>query len=140
MENKNEPLTPSPGSKDYSREHKEAWEFDAYDFWVRTAGTPAERAAKDKEDPKRMLKQYAGYFDSFEGVKVANICGSCGKKAIPLALLGAETVIFDISEDNKRYALETAEAAGVKIGFETCDIMKIDMEKYGGFFLESITR
>ena len=76
--------------EDYSLQHKKAWEFDAYDFWVRTAGTPEERASKDKENPGKMLKQYANYFDSFEGVKVANICGSCGKKAIPLALLGAE--------------------------------------------------
>ncbi|SFC08479.1 hypothetical protein [Butyrivibrio sp. YAB3001] len=68
--------------EDYSKQHKKAWEFDAYDFWVRTAGTPEERASKDKENPRKMLKQYANYFESFEGVKVANICGSCGKKAI----------------------------------------------------------
>ena len=41
--------------KDYSEQHKKAWEFDAYNFWVRTSGTPAERAAKDKENPKKML-------------------------------------------------------------------------------------
>ena len=29
-------------------------------------------------------------FDAFAGVRVANICGSCGKKAISLALLGAD--------------------------------------------------
>ena len=120
--------------EDYSMQHKKAWEFDAYDFWVRTAGTPAERAARDMEDPKRMLKQHAVYFDFFDGVKVANICGSCGKKAVPLAILGADVTVFDISEDNKKYAVETAEAAGVKIGFEVCDIMKIDMDKYAGFF------
>ena len=44
--------------KDYSKQHKKAWEFDAYDFWVRTAGTPQERAMKDKENPKKMLKQF----------------------------------------------------------------------------------
>ena len=26
--------------EEYSMQHKKAWEFDAYDFWVRTAGTP----------------------------------------------------------------------------------------------------
>ena len=36
--------------------------------------------------------------------------GRCGKKAIPLAVLGAEVTVFDISEDNRRYALEVAEA------------------------------
>ena len=120
--------------EDYSALHKKAWEFDAYQFWVRTSGTPAERAARDRADPRRMLKQHAAYFESFAGVRVANICGSCGKKAIPLALLGAEVTIFDISEDNRRYALETAEAAGVSIDFEVCDIMKIDLDRYAGRF------
>ena len=120
--------------KEYSKQHKKAWEYDAYAFWVRQAGTPKERAAKDAENPRKMLKQHAAYFDRFEGVRVANICGSCGKKAIPLALLGAEVTVFDISEDNKRYAMETAEAANVKIGFEVCDILDIDLSKYGGTF------
>lgn len=120
--------------EDYSVQHKKAWEFDAYNFWVKTAGTPAERAAKDKADPKKMLKQHAKFFDSCEGLKIANICGSCGKKAIPLALLGADVTIFDISEDNKKYAMETAEAAGVSIIFEVCDILKIDMNTYAGMF------
>lgn len=120
--------------KEYSKQHKKAWEYDAYAFWVRQAGTPKERAAKDAENPVKMLKQHAVYFDRFEGTRVANICGSCGKKAIPLALLGAEVTVFDISEDNKRYAMETAEAANVKIGFEVCDILEIDLSKYGGTF------
>lgn len=81
-----------------------------------------------------MLKQHAVYFDSFDKAKVANICGSCGKKAVPLALLGADVTVFDISEDNKRYALETAEEAGVSINYEVCDILKIDMDRYEGKF------
>ena len=120
--------------KDYSRRHKAAWEFDAYDFWVKHSGTPEERARRDVENPRAMLKKYAGYFDSFEGVRVANICGSCGKKAIPLALLGADVTVFDISTDNRRYALETAEAAGVRIGFEVCDILEMDTAKYAEYF------
>ena len=81
-----------------------------------------------------MLKHHAKYFDSFEGIKVANICGSCGKKAIPLALLGAEVTVFDISEDNRRYAMETAEAAGVRISYVVGDVLETDLEKYGGAF------
>ncbi len=119
---------------DTARQHKEAWEFDAYNFWVRQAGTPEERARQDAENPKAMLRKYAAYFDRYEGVKIANICGSCGKKAIPLALLGAEVTVFDISEANRRYATETAQAAGVRIGFEVCDIMDIDLSVYGEFF------
>ncbi len=117
-----------------SLQHKKAWEFDAYGFWVSHEGTPEERARKDMEDPRRMLRKYADYFDRFEGVRIANICGSCGKKAIPLALLGAEVTVFDISEDNRRYAVETAQAANVRIGFEVCDILEIDRAKYAGYF------
>ena len=117
-----------------ARQHKAAWEFDAYDFWVRHAGTPRERAAEDRADPLRMLRKYAAYFDRYEGVRIANICGSCGKKAIPLALLGAEVTVFDISEDNRRYALETAEAAGTHIDFVLGDVMEIDLAVYGGRF------
>ena len=120
--------------EEYSKKHKEAWEFNAYNFWVKTSGTPAERAEKALENPKGMLRKYAEYFDKFEGIKVANICGSCGKKAIPLALLGSEVTIFDISEENKKYAMEFAEAAKTKIDFVVGDVLEIDMEKYGDYF------
>lgn len=119
---------------DYSQQNKKAWEYDAYDFWVRTCGTPEERAKEDLADPKRMLRRYAGYFDRFEGIRVANICGSCGKKAIPLALLGADVTVFDISEDNKRYATETAKSANVRIDYVVGDVLEIDLSKYGGRF------
>ena len=119
---------------EYSRQHKAAWEFDAYDFWVRQSGTPQERAAEDKADPVRMLRKYAAYFDRYEGVRIANVCGSCGKKAVPLALLGAEVTVFDISEDNRRYALETAEAAGTRLDYVVGDVMETDLNRYGGYF------
>lgn len=117
-----------------SQQNKIAWEYDAYDFWVRTAGAPAERARQDIADPVGMLRRYAAYFDRYEGVRVANVCGSCGKKAIPLALLGAEVTVFDISEANRRYACETAEAAHVPLRYEVCDILDIDLSRFGASF------
>lgn len=81
-----------------------------------------------------MLKRYAGYFDTYNGVKIANICGSCGKKAVPLAILGAEVTVFDISQDNRKYALEVAAAAKVRLNYEVCDILEIDLERYGNYF------
>ena len=119
---------------DYSAQNKRAWEYNAYDFWVKQCGPPEERAKKDLADPVGMLKRYAACFDAYPGVKVANICGSCGKKAVPLAILGADVTVFDISEDNRRYALETAAAAGVPLGYEVCDILEIDTEAYGNCF------
>lgn len=119
---------------DYVAQNKSAWEFGTYEFWVREAGTPSQRAVKILEDPIGALKRYSAYFDTYEGVRVANICGSCGKKALPLAVLGAEVTVFDISEDNQRYAMELAEAARVHLDYEVCDVLKIDMRQYGGSF------
>lgn len=119
---------------EYCTQNKKAWEYNAYDFWVKDAGFPTDRAKKMVADPEGALKRYAIYFDRFTGIRVANICGSCGKKAVPLAILGAEVTVFDISADNQRYALELAEAAGVHIDYQVCDVLEIDMEKYGGQF------
>ena len=119
---------------DAGKQHKKAWEYDAYNFWVKHNGTPEERAREDVENPVRMLRKYAAYFDRFKGLKIANICGSCGKKAIPLALLGADVTVFDISEENMRYAMETAQAAKVNIAYEVGDVMDTDLSKYGGYF------
>ena len=66
---------------DAGKQHKRAWEYDAYNFWVKHNGTPEVRAKEDVENPTKMLRKYASYFDHYEGVKIANICGSCGKKA-----------------------------------------------------------
>lgn len=120
--------------KPYTIQNKKAWEYSAYDFWVKQNGTPQELAEKILENPKVHLRKYAQYFDSFEDIKVANICGSCGKKAIPLALLGAEVTVFDISEDNKRYATEVAEAAGATINYVVCDVLEIDKDKFYGTY------
>jgi len=120
--------------QEYSLQNKKAWEFNAYEFWNRESGRPADRARKALEDPIGMLRKYAAYFDAYTGIRVANICGSCGKKAIPLAILGAEVTIFDISEDNKRYALEVAEYANVDIDFQVGDVLEIDLKKYGNCF------
>ncbi len=119
---------------DYSIQNKKAWEYNAYEFWVKQSGAPKDRAKKDLENPIGMLKRYADYFDDFRGIKIANICGSCGKKAVPLAVLGADVTVFDISEDNKKYALEVAAAAKVHLNFEVCDILDINIEKYGNYF------
>lgn len=120
--------------EEYTKKNKIAWEYNAYDFWVSQMGTPTERAKKDLVNPRAMLKKYSKHFENVQGLKIANICGSCGKKAIPLAILGASVTVFDISEENKRYAIETAEAAGVAIGYSICDVLEIDMSVYGGYF------
>ena len=39
----------------YSEQNKKAWEYNAYEFWVKQSGTPADRAKKNLEDPVGML-------------------------------------------------------------------------------------
>lgn len=120
--------------KNYRAQNKKAWEYSTYEFWLQNCGAPSERAREVMENPLGMLRKYADYFDSYANVRIANICGSCGKKAIPLAVLGAEVTVFDISEDNRKYAVEVAEAANVTINYEVCDVLNINMEKYEGHF------
>ncbi len=47
--------------RDYSAQHKKAWEYDAYDFWVRTAGTPKKRAMKDLQNPSIITEKNYAY-------------------------------------------------------------------------------
>lgn len=91
---------------DYSVQNKKAWKYNACDLRMEQVGSPAQRAQRILDDPKRGLKQFAGCFDSCEGVRIANICGSCGKKAVPLAVLGGKGTVFDISVGNQRHASE----------------------------------
>ncbi len=119
---------------DYIAQNKRAWEYNAYDFWCSHNGSPAELAEKLKADPLKAIRRHAAYFDAFDGVRIANICGSCGKKAVPLALLGAEVVVFDLSSDNCRYAVEVADAAGVQLDYQVGNALEIDMSRYGGSF------
>jgi 2-polyprenyl-3-methyl-5-hydroxy-6-metoxy-1,4-benzoquinol methylase len=118
----------------YVGQNKSAWEYNAYDFWVMHQGTPAERAKEIRENPRGMLKKYSRYFGDVTGVKIAVICGSCGAKAVPLAMLGASVTVFDLSKENARYATETAEASGVKINYVVGDVLGVDMSVYGGYF------
>ena len=118
----------------YAQKNKVAWEYDAYNFWVNRTGTPTERAKRVLENPGSMLNKHSKHFSEVKGKKIANICGSCGKKAVPLALLGAEVTVFDISEANMRYACETAKAAGANIDYIVGDVINIDMQIYREYF------
>lgn len=117
-----------------SIQNKKAWEYRAYEFWHIRDGSPEEHAKKLMQDPLACLKKHKEYFQQVEGKKIANLCGSNGRKAVPLALLGAEVTVFDISEENKKYALELAESAGVSIQYIVTDIYDLDLIKYQNTF------
>ena len=120
--------------QEQSLQNKKAWEHRAYEFWHKRDGTPREKAGQIVENPLGCLKKHSPYFENVVGKRVANLCGSNGRKAVPIALLGAEVTVFDISEENRRYALELAESANTTIEYVVTDIYEIDLQKYGGYF------
>jgi SAM-dependent methyltransferase len=86
------------------------------------------------ENPKRYLRRHLDLIGDVKGKKVGNLLGSCERKAAALALLGAEVTVGDISEENKRYALELAKYSGVEIEYILCDLFELDMSKYTNYF------
>lgn len=112
---------------------KKAEDYNAYDYFVYKSGKPAERAKKFFQDPAAMLTDFADFFETYKGLKIAAISDSDGSYAIPMACMGAEVTIFGIFEDAKRYALKTAEAAGVHINYEICDFLERDERFFDSF-------
>lgn len=119
---------------DQSIVNKNAWEYRAYEFWEMRDGTPLEKAKGILKDPKASLKKHQHHFENIEEMMIGNICGSNGRRAIPLSLLGADVTVFDISEENKKYALELANCANTSIDYIIGDIYDIDLNKYAGHF------
>nr|WP_279381047.1 class I SAM-dependent methyltransferase [Alkaliphilus hydrothermalis] len=61
-----------------------------------------------------------------------NLMGSNGTKAVALALLGADVTVVDFSEGNRQFAMELAEAAGVKINYILANVLEIPQEELRG--------
>lgn len=114
--------------------NKTAWEYRAYEFRANQYGTPQDIAKEILENPKNFLRYHAKYFYDVGGKNIASVCGSDGRRALALAALGANAAVFDISEPQKKYALELAEAAGVKIEYVLGDFCETDVAKYGNMF------
>ncbi len=106
-----------------------AWNTKAYEAWNAHFGAPSEEAARITHDPRHPLRRWLKYTGDPNGQRVINLLGSTGRKAIALAVLGAEVTIVDISAENRRYALEVAEAAGVSIEYINADVLNIPHEE-----------
>lgn len=112
--------------------NEESWNKESYDAWVRRFGEPAEEARKIKKDPVRTFFALSGKFGDVNGKKIMNLMGSNGTKAAALALLGADVTVVDFSEGNKRYAMELAKEAEVKIKYILSDVLKLPEEELTG--------
>lgn len=114
--------------------NKKAWDYKVYEFWQHHNGTIEEHASRIKDNPMKILKRHGKYFEDVKGLRIANPCGSNGRRAIALALLGAEVTVFDISEESKRYALELADACHINLDFVVGDLSTYDRNKYANTF------
>jgi 2-polyprenyl-3-methyl-5-hydroxy-6-metoxy-1,4-benzoquinol methylase len=114
--------------------NKIAWETKAYEAWVRQYGTPAELAETLRQTGHHNLRYWLKYIGDPAGKQVLNLLGSHGRKAIALAMLGAEATVVDLSAENQRYALDVAAAADVKLDYICSDALNIpDEEELGQF-------
>lgn len=120
--------------KSESMKNKIAWEYRAYEFWNLRDGNPKDKAAQIKENSLKCFIKHQKYFHNIKDLKIANLCGSNGRKAVPLAMMGAQVTIFDISEENMKYALELARNADTSIDYVVGDIYDIDIQKYKDYF------
>lgn len=100
-----------------SATNKAAWEYRAYEFWIKRDGHPKEKAKEIRKNPRACLKKHQAFLENVENKRIANLCGSNGRKAVPLALLGAEVTVFDLSKENERYAKELAYYANTSINY-----------------------
>ncbi|MCM2982961.1 class I SAM-dependent methyltransferase [Niallia circulans] len=117
-----------------SATNKAAWEYRAYEFWIKRDGHPKEKAKEIRKNPRACLKKHQAFLENVENKRIANLCGSNGRKAVPLALLGAEVTVFDLSKENERYAKELAYYANTSINYMVGDVYDINLQSYGETF------
>lgn len=104
--------------------NRDAWNARRYDSWVAAFGPPEAEARVLAADPAFKLRRLLPHMGDIGGKRVCNVQGSHGRVAVALALLGAEATVLDFAEENRRYALELAAAAGVSIDYRLGDVME----------------
>lgn len=109
--------------------NSKAWNTKAYEAWVTHFGPPEVQAENLKLNARYKLRRWIKYIGDPNGKRIINLLGSTGSKAIPLALLGADVTIVDISRENQRYALEVASYADVKLNYILADVLNIPNDR-----------
>jgi 2-polyprenyl-3-methyl-5-hydroxy-6-metoxy-1,4-benzoquinol methylase len=104
--------------------NRDAWNADRYDAWVSALGPADVEAARLVADPAHTLRRLLPHLGEVAGERICSVQGSHGRVAVALALLGAKVTVLDFGEDNRRYALELAKAAGVEIDYRLGDVIE----------------
>lgn len=111
---------------EFSQHNQLAWDQSAYPAWVNRYGNPKAAAEAVRLNPEARIRSIAPFVGELQGLKVANLLGSHGLKAIAMLLLGArEATVVDISEENARYAREVAKEAGVPLRYIVSDVLRL---------------
>lgn len=114
-------------------QNRAAWNLARHETWVQSYG-PAEVAARAiVADPRQPLRRLLPHLGDPTGTAVCNLQGSHGRVAVALALLGAQVTVIDFAEENRRYALALAAAAGVEIDYVLGDVMEVGQAFPGRF-------
>ena len=109
---------------DTTDRNRDAWNAGRYEAWVAALG-PAEAEARVLvADPAHKLRRLLPHMGDVTGKRLCNVQGSHGRVAVAFALLGAQASVLDFAEENRRYALELAAAAGVAIDYRLGDVME----------------
>ncbi|MDD4297870.1 MAG: class I SAM-dependent methyltransferase [Ruminiclostridium sp.] len=117
-----------------SKINKKAWNYRAYEFWNKYNGAPEDVAKDMIINPELRLKRHIEYLGDVKGKRIANLLGSNGRKGVPLALLGADVTIVDISEENEKYATELAKSAGVSLRYIVSDLLDLNTYELQNYF------
>lgn len=116
-----------------TKRNRIAWTADSYQAWVSRYGTPDQAAADIISDPRHTLRRILEHVGELQGLAVANPLGSHGRIATALALLRAKVTVFDVSENNARYARELAASANVQIEYLVGDFLETAQECESSF-------
>lgn len=111
------------GAEDTTEANRLAWNAQRFDAWVFAFGTPEAEAARIIAEPESVLRRLVPFLGDVAGKRICNVQGSHGRVAVALARLGADVLVIDFSEENQRYALALAAAAGVSIEYVVSDVM-----------------
>jgi len=116
-----------------SERNKIGWNQNAYEAWVARHGSPKDYANELMADPSKKVSYYLDEIGDVQGKKVLNLLGSKGNKAVCFALLGADVTVVDLSYENKRYAMELAEAAEISLDYIVADVLELDDKEMSKF-------
>jgi hypothetical protein len=88
-----------------SEMNRRAWNHRTEEAWTILYGKPSVFAKQLAEDPKKHLSRTIDFLGDVTEKRIINLLGSNGRKAVPLALLGANVTVVDLPASQARWTL-----------------------------------